>query len=329
MRWPALACIAVVLLATGCASRRLDLPSVIDRSGELRPRAAPGSVTVTPDGRTQLYTARRGDTIASVATRFATTPADLASWNNLAPDAPLVQEQVLRVSPPPTASAAPVDASSAAAVATPIGNDRIDQRPIDNGATSTPVTPTPAGNAPIKSSPLGVKRPYSEAAYADLLRPDTAIASSASSTSSTSVASATPQPSSAVPGVAAVAPPTGLGWIWPANGKVTGTFASGKNNGINIAGNAGDPVVAAADGKVTFAGTGVRGYGNFVIVRHTPELLSVYAHNRTNLVKEGATVAKGQRIAEMGNSDAQSVGLHFEIRSDSKPIDPMKYLPER
>ena len=98
---------------------------------------------------------------------------------------------------------------------------------------------------------------------------------------------------------------------------------------MDFGGRAGDPVLAAADGRVTFAGTGVRGYGNFVIIQHSPDLLSVYAHNRANLVKEGATVTKGQKIAEMGSTDADGVKLHFEIRRDSKPVDPLQYLPPR
>ena len=119
-----------------------------------------------------------------------------------------------------------------------------------------------------------------------------------------------------------------IAWIWPADGKVVGTFSEGRR-GIDIAGKLGQPVVAAGAGKVLYAGSGIRGYGNLVIVKHSNNLLSAYAHNKTIFVKEDQTVAKGQKIAEMGNSDSDSVKLHFEIRQQGKPVDPSKFLPSR
>lgn len=117
------------------------------------------------------------------------------------------------------------------------------------------------------------------------------------------------------------------GWAWPARGKVVHEFGSGPNpKGITVAGQAGEPVVASAAGKVVYSGAGLRGYGKLVIIKHDAQLLSVYAHNRELLVKEGDRVQKGQKIAEMGDSDADSVGLHFEIRRLGKPVDPMPYL---
>ena len=120
-----------------------------------------------------------------------------------------------------------------------------------------------------------------------------------------------------------------VGWIWPANGKTIGTFSEGGNKGVDIAGKAGQQVVAAGAGKVMYAGSGIRGYGNLVIVKHSNSLLSAYAHNRSILVKEGQNVNKGQAIAEMGDSDADRVKLHFEIRQQGKPVDPSKFLPNR
>ncbi|MDQ5960632.1 MAG: lipoprotein NlpD, partial [Pseudomonadota bacterium] len=99
--------------------------------------------------------------------------------------------------------------------------------------------------------------------------------------------------------------------------------------GIDIGGKAGDPVIAAGDGKVVYSGTGLRGYGMLIIVKHNATFLSAYAHNQKLLVKEGQTVSKGQKIAEMGNSDADQVKLHFEVRRQGKPVDPLKYLPQR
>jgi lipoprotein NlpD len=120
----------------------------------------------------------------------------------------------------------------------------------------------------------------------------------------------------------------GIAWIWPADGKVTATFQEGKSKGVDIAGHAGQKVVAAADGKVLFA-SAIRGYGNLVIIKHSENLVSAYAHNRAILVKEGATVTKGQQIAEMGKSDTDTVKLHLEIRRQGRPVDPLRYLPAR
>jgi lipoprotein NlpD len=120
-----------------------------------------------------------------------------------------------------------------------------------------------------------------------------------------------------------------LSWMWPANGRIVATFDDGKTKGIDIAGKPGQQVMAAGAGKVMYAGSGIRGYGNLVIVKHSNTLLSAYAHNRAIVVKEGDTVSKGQVIAEMGDTDADSVKLHFEIRQQGKPVDPSRFLPSR
>jgi lipoprotein NlpD len=114
---------------------------------------------------------------------------------------------------------------------------------------------------------------------------------------------------------------------WPTRGNVLAGFDEVKNKGIDISGNAGDPVLAAADGKVVYAGSGLRGYGNLVILKHNNTYLTAYAHNQSLLVKEDQAIKRGQKIAEMGNSDADQVKLHFEIRRQGKPVDPAKYLP--
>ena len=118
-------------------------------------------------------------------------------------------------------------------------------------------------------------------------------------------------------------------FIWPARGKVIQSFSEPKNMGIAIAGNPGDPVQAVADGRVIFSGPGPRGYGNLLILKHDTETLSVYAHNRALLVKEGAQVRRGQQIAELGESGTDRPKLHFEIRRSGKPVDPLKLLPAR
>lgn len=120
-----------------------------------------------------------------------------------------------------------------------------------------------------------------------------------------------------------------LGWIWPAHGTLIAGFDEAKNKGLDIAGKAGDSVLAAADGRVVYAGAGLRGYGNLIILKHNNTYLTAYAHNQALLVKEDQSVQKGQKIAEMGNSDADRVKLHFEIRRQGKPVDPARYLPSR
>ena len=141
----------------------------------------------------------------------------------------------------------------------------------------------------------------------------------------------TPAPA---PAPASPPPPPSAGaddvdFIWPASGALIAGFDEAKNKGLGIGGKAGDPVVAAADGKVVYAGAGLRGYGNLIILKHNNTFLTAYAHNQTLLVKEDQTVKKGQKIAEMGSTDADRVKLHFEIRRSGKPVDPARYLPAR
>jgi lipoprotein NlpD len=121
----------------------------------------------------------------------------------------------------------------------------------------------------------------------------------------------------------------GLGFIWPANGPLIAGFDESKNKGLDIGGKAGDAIVAAADGQVVYAGAGLRGYGNLIILKHNSTFLTAYAHNQTLLVKEDQKVRKGQKIAEMGKSDTDRVKLHFELRRQGKPVDPAKLLPTR
>jgi lipoprotein NlpD len=294
---------AAAILA-GCAGRSLNPPQVIDWSSGAQP-AAPTAEGVV------LYTVRREDTLATIAARFKTTQANLVAWNNLGTPPRIKPDQVLRVSPPVAPSA--VD-SNPVATTQPVGNDAIEQRSI--GTAGSPGAAPSTSGVPLKSGPSGMKRPYSDAALAEMARGD-ADATAVASASPTLVPPPPPPPAAA-----------SVAWAWPTAGKARGGFDE-KTKGIDFVGKAGDPVLAAADGKVTFSGTGVRGYGKLVIVQHSPDFLSVYAHNRNNLVQEGATVTKGQKIAEMGNTESDAVVLHFEIRRDSKPVDPLQFLPQR
>ena len=159
----------------------------------------------------------------------------------------------------------------------------------------------------------------------------TAIAPGTSGSSAKPASAPAPAPATAAatPAVASASGEEDLGWIWPGSGPVLAGFDDAKNKGLDIGGAAGDAVLASADGKVVYAGAGLRGYGNLIILKHNNTFLTAYAHNQTLLVKEDQTVKKGQKIAEMGNSDSERVKLHFEVRRQGKPVDPSKYLPAR
>lgn len=169
-----------------------------------------------------------------------------------------------------------------------------------------------------------------------------AVATAAAPAASAPVpAASAPLPAASVPAPApapapSASPPAGgaddgVAWGWPTTGGATvlAGFDEQKNKGIDIAGRAGDPVVAAADGRVVYAGAGLRGYGNLIILKHNNTYLTAYAHNQALLVKEDQNVRKGQKIAEMGSTDTDRVKLHFEIRRQGKPVDPARYLPPR
>jgi lipoprotein NlpD len=163
-------------------------------------------------------------------------------------------------------------------------------------------------------------------------------AANAAVASTSPISTAVPTPAPATPAPAAATTPAATGparevddinWTWPAAGSVVAAFDDARNKGLGIAGKPGDPIFAAADGKVVYAGSGLRGYGNLVIVKHNNSYLTAYAHNQALLVKEDQSVRRGQKIAEMGSTDADRVKLHFEIRKEGKPVDPARYLPPR
>lgn len=181
-----------------------------------------------------------------------------------------------------------------------------------------------------------------EVAVARPVVPGSAVPSASAPTAAPAPAPATsaPRGTTTVGPVASLPPvtptpvPAGeeeLPWGWPTvqGAAVVAGFDEQRNKGLDIAGKPGDPVLASADGRVVYAGAGLRGYGNLIILKHNNTYLSAYAHNQTLLVKEDQTVRKGQKIAEMGSSDADRVKLHFEIRRQGKPVDPARYLPAR
>ena len=183
---------------------------------------------------------------------------------------------------------------------------------------------------PQGMSPSGSAAPVTTATAAAVVAPG-AVARPLSAPT------APPANASPAPSAVAVAPravdPVKAGdeveFIWPARGSVVAAFDEAKNKGVSIGGRAGEPVLAAADGRVVYAGAGLRGYGNLIILKHNNTFLTAYAHNQALLVREDQAVKQGQRIAEMGSSDADRVKLHFEVRRDGKPVDPMRYLPKQ
>jgi lipoprotein NlpD len=176
-------------------------------------------------------------------------------------------------------------------------------------ATSRPVT-----TARVETRPLDAK-------------PGSAIVPQSGSASAASAAS--PAPAREPAPAAAREGDDDVNWAWPATTPVSTPFDDARNKGLVFRGKAGDPVYAAADGRVVYAGSGLRGYGNLVILKHNATYLTAYAHNQTLLVKDDQTVKRGQKIAEMGSTDADGVQLHFEIRKQGKPIDPARLLPAR
>ena len=175
---------------------------------------------------------------------------------------------------------------------------------------------------------LRVEPPVAVAATGVVTRPVTQSSVTPLAAASAPAAALTPATAS-VSKPAAAAGDDEINWIWPTSGPVLSGFDEVKNKGLDIGGTAGEPVLAAADGRVVYVGAGLRGYGNLIILKHNNTYLTAYAHNQSLLVKEDQSVKKGQKIAEMGSSDTDRVKLHFEVRRQGKPVDPAKYLPAR
>ena len=236
------------------------------------------------------YTVKPGDTLIRVGLDHGQNWRDIARWSGL--DNPNVIEvgQVLRVTPP------------GANVAT-------------EGVVVRPVTQTQ------------MAQPAAMAPQSAAVKPAPAMVSGAAPAAPPVASSSAPQSASAP--AAEVSADESLAFIWPAQGNLLATFDEAKNKGFDIAGKAGDPILAAADGRVVYAGSGLRGYGNLIILKHNNIFLTAYAHNQSMLVKEDQNVKRGQKIAEMGSTDTDQVKLHFEIRRQGKPVDPAKFLPAR
>ena len=252
--------------------------------------SAEASSSLAPDG---FYRIKRGDTLIGISLDHGVSWRDLASWNQIDNPNLIEVDQLIRVRPP--AVTAPASA------ARPQETRPMEVRPIGPMA-SAPTSP-PAVGGPAAPPVPGA--------------------------GNTAASGAGPQGGS---GAVAPRPPVAAETItlsWPGRGQVITQFADPGYKGIALSGAEGDPVLAAGDGRVVYSGSGLRGYGNLVIVKHEGDFLTAYAHNRSILVSEGQTVKRGQKIAELGKTDSEIPKLHFEVRRAGKPVDPMKYLAQR
>jgi len=337
--WLCCAVLAALALA-GCGSSPVQAP-VLDRAPT---RAAkPPAIKPAPpgaDARPEFYTVRRGDTMYSIALDHGLDYKELAAWNYVDDLYRIRPGQQLRIKPPPGAREAPVTVSP---IFTP---GQIETRPLGTGPGSLagPAGGPPAASEAVKSEPLARKLPYSPENVA-LLQRGEALRTPASPAVPAPPAPIPPPPQASPPPAVVVPPAVApaqkpaekpdadvndedrVDWGWPVHGKIVAGFSEASNKGLDIAGKLGDPVIASAPGRVVYSGSGLRGYGKLVIIKHNKTYLSAYAHNKDILVKEGQSVVKGQKIAEVGNTDSDTPKLHFEIRKLGKPVDPAKYLP--
>lgn len=311
------------ILAAGCASQYMA--PVSDRAVTRPSAAKPASAAAAsaPGARSDSYVVKRGDTLYSIALDNGLDYKDLADWNGITNPGMIQIGQVLWLRAPDPGVLVQPATVSGAVESRPLGAEAlppvIEARPPVAEARPGAAARETADN--VKTEPKATKLPYSEKNVALLMRQQ-----------APSEPRSTPKPE--VQPVAPSAPqaPGGdsdkIDWSWPSSGKVIAPFSESSNKGLDIGGKVGDPVYASASGRVVYSGTGLRGYGKLIIIKHNQIYLSAYAHNSNLLVKEGQNVKKGQKIAEIGNTDSDRAKLHFEIRRLGKPVDPLKFLPE-
>ena len=302
------------LLAAGCASQRpapVDdrraAPSAQPRLPVLQPAPAPGSGP-------RSYVVKRGDTLYSIALEHGVDYRELAQANKLDDPSRLRLGQELRLPPGEERPAAQIGVTRP--------SREIESRPL-SAAPGSAQPAQAAAEGSMKTSPKAQRLPYSEQNLASISRGET----KPEPRSETRPEAAKPAAPSASAAPAGERDPDAIDFAWPARGRVLQAFSEPNNKGLDIAGKPGDPVLAAAAGRVMYTGTGIRGYGKLIVIKHDNNFNSVYAHNREILVKEGQNVTRGQRIAELGDTDSDTPKLHFEIRKSGKPVDPARYLP--
>jgi lipoprotein NlpD len=309
---------AGLMLLAACASR--GPAPVAERAPEPAPTVENTQPIEPPpvEKPVPTHVVKPKETLVGIALQYGLDYRELAAWNNITNPNALKVGQILVVAAPTGARPTPV-----APQVTPLANAGpiIEARPLVN---------TPAA----KVEPRGQKLPFSDRALAQLGSPDAAAAPGSGPVPGPAVAPPAAPPSAPPPSPAPAEPPArgteteDVSWIWPAKGRILSPFSE-ASKGIDIAGKKGAPVLAAAPGRVVYAGGGLRGYGKLVIIKHNDTWLSAYAHNENLVVKEQQDVKRGQKIAEMGATDADQVKLHFEVRRQGKPVDPAKLLPQQ
>jgi len=337
--WPAL--IASVALIAGCASN--PAPVANYSFGGSQPAAAT-TVAQAPASSSGVqtyglgghangtvgatgYTVAHGDTLYSIAFANGVDARQLAALNDIPPPYVIHPGQVLRLKPPPAGNlaAGAAMANNSAPVSVPVAPQPVMQ-------TAPAAQPSAPVFGPVTTQSMtgsGVASAESES-VATAPVPSIPTATTAAGIPQPVARPPVAQASVPTPAPGATRNSGGVTWQWPASGKVIGGFQAGGGGdgaGLNIAGNMGDPVRAAASGTVVYSGNGLIGYGELIIIKHNDTFLSAYGHNSKRLVKEGDRVSAGQEIALMGASGAPRVELHFEIRKDGKPVDPLGYLP--
>jgi lipoprotein NlpD len=307
--WASFASFTLALMLGACAhvgeqdANKNDAASAAQTAADPAP-AAPAPQMVAQPVPPVVYKVRRGDSLARIARSHNVTVKQVIAWNHLKPSSRLHIGQALKVSSPDAVKMVAVPAASAAA----------------QGATP----PNANGAAAASSGTSGASSSTASGAASNTTGTSNATASAP--------ATGAPAPSAADArevNAELARHAKGVSLIWPAQGNVVEGFQAGETRGIEIGGKPGDPIRAAADGKVMYAGTGLNEYGSLIIVQHNKDFLTAYAHNRKLLVKTGDIVRRGQQIAEMGSENNSRVSVLFELRRDGKPIDPMPFLPHQ
>lgn len=333
--------LAIALMLAGCAAQQQKAPVIERAPGASRPAAPVASKPAKKapalgekDWRPDSYTVKKGDTLYAIGLEFGFDYKDIARWNNISAPYGIKVGQTLKLKDP-AAKPAETPASTAGndgVVVTPIKIEAAPQ-PKAIGESSAKTEPKATGEKttgepPLKTEPKATKEPWSEQAAA--LPAKTAEPAKTPEKAIEKTAEKAPEKTAekVAEKSAPAADDEAVDWGWPAQGKVISGFSE-NGKGLDIGGEQGQAVLASAPGKVVYSGSGLRGYGKLVIIKHNKTYLTAYAHNQQILVKEGQEVTKGQKIAEMGNSDADRVKLHFEVRKLGKPVDPEKYLAAR
>lgn len=291
------------------------------------------------------YIVEAGESLGSIAARKSLSATDLASWNNLGRDYAIVPGQLLRLSPPsyrnPVSAADgsvayPASESSMQGAAlparTPLGKPM--QIPVGPGGTATPSATAPAA----LPSPAPVITTGRNGVGYSAIAPETPIIAPAirpvpAAPMSAPAAAVAPAPVMLPPVTAATPAPansSGSSWRWPVQGTVVKAFAPGVGSkGVDISVDLGTPVRASAAGRVAYSGSALKGYGELIVIKHDEVYLTAYGYNRKRLVKEGEQVKAGQVIAESGLGPEQNTVVHFEIRENGNPVNPLPFLPKQ